>query len=426
MKVLVVGSGGREHALAWKTSQSSKVKKIFCAPGNAGTANIAENVPISPNDIKGLKEFASKEKIDLTVVGPEEPLTQGIVDEFEQKGLKIFGPYKIAAEIEESKIFAKQFMERHKIPTGRYKVASTAEEARRIISGGTFPYPVVIKADGLAAGKGVMICRNEVKAEEAIKTIMVDKKFGEAGNKVLIEEFLRGKEASFIVISDGVKIVPFVTTMDHKPVFDGDRGPNTGGMGAISPSPFIDRELFNEIVKTVMFPTVTRMLEEGRKYKGVLYAGLMITEQGPKVLEFNCRFGDPETQPQMLRMKSDIVDVFMSVIEENVLENEIKWSKEASGCVVLTSGGYPTKYEKGKLIEGLEEVEDSKECTIFHAGTKIEDGKYYTDGGRVLNVCGTGKTLKEAMEKIYSTAAKVYFEAIHYRRDIGTVKEEPK
>jgi phosphoribosylamine--glycine ligase len=426
MKVLVVGSGGREHAIAWKTSQSSKVKKIFCAPGNAGTANIAENISISPNDTKGLKEFASKEKIDLTVVGPEEPLTRGIVDEFEQEGLNIFGPYKIAAEIEESKIFAKQFMERHKIPTARYKVASTAEQARKIISAGTFPYPVVIKADGLAAGKGVMICRNEVKAEEAIKTIMVDKKFGDAGNKVLIEEFLRGKEASFIVISDGVKIVPFVTTMDHKSVFDGDRGPNTGGMGAISPSPFIDRELFNEIVKTIMFPTVTRMLEEGRKYKGVLYAGLMLTEQGPKVLEFNCRFGDPETQPQMLRMKSDIVDVFMSVVEENVLENEIKWSKEASGCVVLTSGGYPTKYEKGKLIEGLKDVEDSKECTIFHAGTKNMEGKYYTDGGRVLSVCGTGKTLKEAMDKIYRSAAKVYFEAIHYRRDIGTVKEELK
>jgi len=424
MKVLVVGGGGREHALAWKTSQSSKVKKIYCAPGNAGTEKIAENVSISSNDIKGLKGFASKEKIDLTVVGPEEPLTLGIVDEFEEKGLKIFGPYKISAEIEGSKIFAKQFMERHKIPTGRYKIATSAEEARKIIGDGVFPYPVVIKADGLAAGKGVMICRNEVKAEEAIKKIMVDKKFGDAGNKVLIEEFLRGEEASFIVISDGVKLVPFVTTMDHKAIFDGDRGPNTGGMGAISPSPFIDRNLFNEIVKTIMFPTVTRMLEEGRKYKGVLYAGLMLTDQGPKVLEFNCRFGDPETQPQILRMKSDIVDVFLSVIEENVLEKEIEWSNEASGCVVLASGGYPTKYEKGKLIEGLSEAEDSKECTIFHAGTKVEDGKYYTDGGRVLNVCGAGKTLKEAMDKIYKTAAKIYFEAIHYRRDIGTVKEE--
>ncbi len=424
MKVLVVGSGGREHALAWKISKSSKVKKIYCAPGNAGTEKLAENVPISPNDIQGLKTFASKEKIDLTVVGPEEPLTMGIVDEFEQMGLKIFGPYKIAAEIEGSKIFAKQFMERHKIPTGRYKTASSAEEARKIIRSGEFPYPVVIKADGLAAGKGVMICRNEIKAEEAIKTIMEDRKFGEAGRNVLIEEFLRGKEASFIAVSDGVKLAPFVTTMDHKPVFDGDKGPNTGGMGAISPSPFIDRGLFNEIVKTIMFPAVTRMLEEGRKYRGVLYAGLMMTDDGPKVLEFNCRFGDPETQPQMLRLESDIMDIFLSVLEENVLEKEIKWSKEVSGCVALTSGGYPTKYEKGKLIEGLKEVEDSKDCVIFHAGTKMENGKYYTDGGRVLNVCSTGKNLQEAMDKIYRTAAKIYFEAIHYRRDIGTVKEE--
>ena len=424
MKVLVVGSGGREHALCWKIAQSQKVKKIFCAPGNAGTAKIAENVSILPDDINGLKNFASKEKIDLTVVGPEIPLTLGIVDEFEQMGLKIFGPYKIAAEIEESKIFAKQFMERHKIPTARYKIAHSADEARKIIERGVFPFPVVIKADGLAAGKGVMICRNKVKAEEAIKTIMVDKKFGRSGKNVLIEEFLRGKEASFIVISDGVKIAPFVTTMDHKAVFDGDRGPNTGGMGALSPSPFIDRDLFNEIVKNIMFPTVTRLLEEGRKYKGVLYAGLMLTEQGPKVLEYNCRFGDPETQPQMLRMKSDIIDVFLSVVEGNVLENEIKWSNEVSACVVLASGGYPTKYEKGKLIEGLKEVEDSKDCIIFHAGTKIEKGKYVTDGGRVLNVCGTGKTLKEAMEKIYMTSAKIYFEAIHYRRDIGTVKED--
>jgi phosphoribosylamine---glycine ligase len=424
MKVLVVGSGGREHALCWKISQSPKVKKIFCAPGNAGTAKIAENISIDSNDVQGLKEFASKERIDLTVVGPEEPLTLGIVDEFEQMGLKIFGPYKIASEIEGSKIFAKQFMERHKIPTGRYLIAHSAEEASEIIESGKFPYPLVIKADGLAAGKGVMICRNEVKAEEAIKTIMVDKKFGKAGRSVLIEEFLRGKEASFMVISDGVRIVPFVTTMDHKPVFDGDKGPNTGGMGAISPSPFINRNLFNEIVKTIIFPTVTRMLEEGRKYKGVLYAGLMLTEKGPKVLEFNCRFGDPETQPQMLRMKSDIIDMFMSVIEENVLEKQIEWSDEVSGCVVLTSGGYPIKYERDKLIEGLEEVEDSKECIVFHAGTKMKEGEYFTDGGRVLNVCASGKSLKEVMNKIYRTAAKVYFEAIHYRRDIGTAKEE--
>ncbi len=419
---MVVGSGGREHALAWKLSQSPKVKKIFCTPGNAGTAQLGDNVPIPAEDIQGLKQFAAQEKIELTVVGPEAPLTMGIVDEFEESGLTAFGPNKMAAELEGSKIFAKQFMERHKIPTAGYRIAKNAEEARKIIKSAPFPYPIVIKADGLAAGKGVMICKNQIQAEEAIRTIMEDKKFGDAGNKTIIEEFLRGKEASFIVISDGGKVVPFVTTMDHKAVYEGDHGPNTGGMGAISPSPFINREMFNEVVKTIVFPTVTRMLEEGRKYKGVLYAGLMLTKDGPKVLEYNCRFGDPETQPQMLRLETDLVDIIMAVLEENILEQDIQWTRKSSACIVLTSGGYPLKYEKGKEIKGINAAREIEGITIFHAGTRMEDDKVFTSGGRVLNVCACEYNLSQTMEKIYSAVSKIEFEGMHYRKDIGTVK----
>lgn len=424
MKVLIIGSGGREHALAWKVAQSPKVNKIFCAPGNAGTLDVAENIDLDVTDLKGLSQFADQVKIDLTIVGPELPLTLGIVDEFKEKGLKVFGPDKNAAQLEGSKVFAKQFMDRHKIPTGNFKVAESPEQAKKILESGEFSYPLVVKADGLAAGKGVIICRNLNKAEEAIKSIMVDKTFGEAGNRIIVEEFLRGFEASFIVISDGVKILPLVTTMDHKPVYDGDKGPNTGGMGAISPSPYVDEELFDDIMETIVFPTVTRMLEEGRKYKGVLYVGLMLTEEGPKVLEYNCRFGDPEMQPQVLRMESDLVDVLLAAIEGKVLETQIKWSPNPSGCVILASGGYPLKYSKGKRIEGLRDVAKAKGITIFHAGTERKDGEYYTAGGRVLGVCASEKTLAETMKKIYRTIFKIYFEAMHFRRDIGVEKEE--
>ena len=424
MKILIVGSGGREHALGWKISQSPLLKKLYCAPGNAGTGDIAENVPIDPEDIPGLVDFAAKEKVNLTVVGPEVPLTMGIVDEFEKKGLKIFGPNKNAAELEGSKVFAKQFMERHRIPTGKFEIADSAEQAKAIVGSDTFSYPLVVKADGLAAGKGVILCRNSKRAEEAINTIMVEKKFGEAGNKVVIEEFLIGKEASFIVISDGVKILPLVTTMDHKAVYDGDKGPNTGGMGAISPSPYIDQKMFDDIVNTIVFPTITRMLEEGRKFRGVLYVGLMLTAEGPKVLEYNCRFGDPETQPQMLRMKGDLLEVLLAAVEGNVLEKEIEWSTNASGCVVAASGGYPIKYEKGKVIEGLDEAASFPGIVVFHAGTTFRDGQYYTNGGRVLNVCASEKTLAETMDKIYRALSRIYFEAMHWRRDIGALREE--
>jgi len=422
MKILVIGSGGREHALAWKLSQSPLLEKLYCAPGNPGTMSIAENVPIPDTDVQRLADFAVEQKISLTVVGPEVPLTLGIVDEYEQRGLRIFGPSRKAAELEGSKVFAKQFMARHRIPSARFKVAETPSQALRILKSGEFFFPLVVKADGLAAGKGAIVCPSLRKAEDAIEMIMVERQFGEAGKKVLIEEFLKGKEVSFIVISDGAKVQPLVTTMDHKAAYDGDAGPNTGGMGAISPSPFITPELFSEVINTIVFPTINRMREEGRKLKGVLYVGLMLTEEGPKVLEYNCRFGDPETQVQMVRMESDLAEVLLEAVSENVLKSEIRWNAKASGCVVLASGGYPLSYEKGKPISGLMEISAGPGIQVFHAGTKYEGGEYLTNGGRVLNVCASEKTLAETMEKIYSAISAISFEGMHYRRDIGAVR----
>jgi phosphoribosylamine--glycine ligase len=426
MNVLIVGSGGREHALAWKISQSPHVKKIFCAPGNAGTGQIAENVDIKDTDINKLIDFAAEKKIDLTVVGPELPLVKGIVDVFEKKGLKIFGPDKRASELEGSKVFAKQFMERHRIPTANFDIADSVEKANKILASGDFSFPLVIKADGLAAGKGVIVCKNKKKAEEALNTIMVEKKFGKSGDRVVIEDCLEGKEVSFIVFSDGTKIAPFVTTMDHKPVFDGNEGPNTGGMGAISPSPFIDSNLFSEIVHTIVFPTVMRMLEEKRKYKGVLYVGLMLTDEGPKVLEYNCRFGDPETQPQMLRMENDLVDVLLAVIEGNILSVKMKWSQKPSACVVLTSEGYPLDYRKGKEIKGMEKLSKTPGISVFHSGTKYEKDKCITNGGRVIGVCASEDTLAKTMEKIYTSISNVHFDGMHFRKDIGILREKEK
>ena len=424
MRVLVIGSGGREHALAWKISQSPLLKKLFCAPGNPGTAQVAENVPIAETDIAGLAEFASREKIDLTVVGPEKPLALGIVDEFETQGLRIFGPSKKAAELEASKIFAKQFMERHRIPTARFKVAETEDQAAKILNAGLFGFPLVIKADGLAGGKGVVVCPNMKKAEEAIQAVMVKKQFGADNTRIVIEEFLRGREASFIVISDGTQVQPLVTAMDHKAAYDGDRGPNTGGMGAISPSPFITKELFMQVASTIIFPTITRMLEEGRRFRGVLYAGLMLTEQGPKVLEYNCRFGDPETQVQLLRMESDFLEVLLAAVFENVLSRKVRWSASVAGCVVLASGGYPLRYETGKPISGIDDAESIPGVTVFHAGTKVENKALRTSGGRVLNVCALDAGLPGAMDKAYQAVSSIHFEAMHYRRDIGCEREE--
>jgi len=424
VKILIVGSGGREHALAWKIAQSPRAEKVYCAPGNGGTRLVAENVPLAETDIAGLADFAARERIGLTVVGPEVPLTMGIVDEFEKRKLAIFGPSKKAAEIEASKIFAKEFMERHRIPTGRFKVADSFDQAKKILASGEFGYPVVVKADGLAAGKGVVVCPTPKKAEDTAGEMLVQKKFGAAGRRIVIEEFLRGREVSFIVVSDGLRVQPLVTAMDHKAAYDGDKGPNTGGMGAISPSPLMTEKLFNDVLATVITPAVTRLLEEGRKFKGVLYAGLMITEAGLRVLEFNGRFGDPETQPQMLRLESDLVELLMAAVEEDVLRHEVRWSPKPSGCVVVASGGYPVHYEKGKAITGLAEAQAIPGVAIFHAGTKFENDAYLTTGGRVLGVCASENDLAGTMGKIYEACGRIYFEAMHYRRDIGAVKEE--
>jgi len=423
VKILVVGSGGREHALAWKLAQSPRAEKVYCAPGNGGTRLVAENVAIPDTDIAGLADFAEREKIGLTVVGPEVPLQMGLADAFEKRRLPIFGPSKKAAEIEASKVFAKEFMERHRIPTGRFRVTDNFEQAKKILASGEFGYPVVLKADGLAAGKGVVVCPNQKKAEDTAGEMLVQKKFGAAGRRIVIEEFLRGREVSFIVISDGLRVQPLVTAMDHKAAYDGDKGPNTGGMGAISPSPLMTQKLFDEVLTTVITPAVTRLLEEGRKFKGVLYAGLMITENGPRVLEFNGRFGDPETQPQMLRLESDLVELLLAAVEEDVLRAEVRWSAQPSGCVVVASGGYPGHYEKGKTISGLEEAGAIPGVTIFHAGTKFENGSTLTSGGRVLGVCASEPDLAGTMNKIYEACGRIYFEAMHFRRDIGAAKE---
>lgn len=424
MKILVVGSGGREHALAWKIAQSPMADKLYSAPGNPGTMALGENVAIDPVDIPALAEFAAREKIDLTVVGPELPLTLGITDEFEKKGLKIFGPRKNAAELEGSKVFAKEFMERHKIPTGRFRVAYSPVQAHGFVDSSGFGFPVVVKADGLAAGKGVLICRDKVAAHEAVEAVMVQKKFGDAGNQIVFEEFLSGKEVSFIVVTDGVQVIPFVTTMDHKALLEGDQGPNTGGMGAISPSPFIDKTLFEGIMTTIVFPTIMRLHEEGRKYKGALYVGLMLTREGPKVLEYNCRFGDPETQPQMLRLEGDIIDLFLASLEERIIDKQIQWSRNTSACVVLASEGYPGGYEKGKRITGLEGFAKSPDITLFHAGTRFENGEFFTNGGRVLNVCASERMLAETMGKIYNAVSKIKFDGKQFRKDIGVLKKE--
>jgi phosphoribosylamine--glycine ligase len=422
MNVLVVGAGGREHALAWKLAQSPRVTKVYCAPGNGGTRLVAENVLVADTDIAALAEFAVGRKIDLTVVGPEMPLSLGIADEFEKRGLPVFGPSRKAAELESSKIFAKQFMERHRIPTGRFRIAESAEKALGIVHSGEFGYPVVVKADGLAAGKGVIICKTPEEAEQAVAAIMVERQFGEAGSRLLVEEFLRGKEVSFIVIADGAQALPLVTTMDHKAVFDGDEGPNTGGMGTISPSPFLTAPMFEGVMQTIILPTIAHMREEGRNFKGALYAGLMLTDAGPKVLEYNCRFGDPETQPQMLRLESDLAEILLAAVGGDVLANEVRWSAAPAACVILASGGYPGIYEKGKVISGLNDVARTPGITVFHAGTKFEGGRYLTNGGRALGVCASERSLHETMTRIYGAAAWIQFDGVHYRRDIGTAR----
>jgi len=417
MKVLVIGSGGREHTLVWKMTQSPKVSKVYCAPGNAGISNLAQCVNIDADSIEKLVGFAKKEKIDLTVVGPELPLSRGIVNEFNQQGLRIFGPTKEATEIESSKVFSKYLMKKYNIPTANYEVFQNSQKALAYIQQQTFP--LVIKADGLAAGKGVFIVKNLLEARDALNALMEEKKFGEAGRQVIIEEFLEGEEVSILAFCDGKTVVPMVSSQDHKKIFDNDLGPNTGGMGAYSPVPFYPDEFKKRVLEEILKPTVKGLQNEGKEYKGVLYAGLILTKEGPKVLEFNARFGDPETQVILPRLKTDLIDILNAVINSTLHKINIEWEDNAAVCVVVASGGYPEKYQKEKVINGLEKLEKMKNMIAFHAGTKFQEGRVVTSGGRVLGITAWDDTISKAKEKAYKAVKEIYFEDMYYRKDIA-------
>lgn len=420
MNILVIGSGGREHALVWKLKTSPLVKEIFCAPGNAGIAKQAKCVSIDPNDIPGLLKFALENKIDLTVVGPEGPLVAGIVDEFQKYGLKIFGPTKTAAQLEASKIFAKEFMRRHKIPTADFQVFDNAEKAVRYLKSlREADYPRVIKADGLCAGKGVVICSSLEEANRAVGEMLDQKIFKDAGSRVVIEECLKGIEVSILAISDGQDFVLLDSAQDHKRIFDDDLGPNTGGMGAYSPTPFISKELYKEISVRVIAPVIWGMNKEGAPFQGILYAGLMLTANGPAVLEFNVRFGDPETQAILPRLQNDLAAVMLAGCQGDLSTIRLKWDPRFCVCVVVSSGGYPGAYQTGKEIRGLEPNLNEQDTVVFHAGTKFLNGKVLTDGGRVLGVTALGNTMEEAIKKVYAAVERVQFEKRFFRRDIG-------
>lgn len=417
MKVLVVGGGGREHTLAWKIAQSPRVSKVYCTPGNAGTAQLAENVDIPAGEVMALLKFAEREGIALTVVGPEAPLVAGIVDRFEAHGLAVFGPSQRAAELEGSKVFAKHIMRKHAIPTAHYDVFETVDAAEDHIRQADFP--LVVKADGLAAGKGVTVCRSRAEAFEAINRAMKEKVFGEAGSRIVIEECLFGEEASILALTDGRTIVPLPTSQDHKPIYDGDRGPNTGGMGAYSPAPLITPEQYQRIEREILIPIVHAMNAEDRRYRGVVYAGLMLTDDGPRVLEFNVRFGDPETQPILFRLNSDIVPVLRAIAAGNLRDADLDWDTRPAVCVVMASGGYPIAYEKGKPITGLHDVAAMEDVMVFHAGTATVDGHVVTAGGRVLGITAKGRDIPAAIERAYEAVARISFEGAHFRTDIG-------
>ncbi|MFQ6066303.1 MAG: phosphoribosylamine--glycine ligase [bacterium] len=417
MKVLVIGSGGREHTLCWKLAQSPQVKEIFAVPGNAGISEIAQCKEIEyEKNFSSLARLVSKEGIDLTVVGPEVPLVNGIVDYFQKRGLGIFGCSRAAALLEGSKVFAKRFMKKRHIPAADFKVFSDPDKAIAYVE--KRKDPVVIKADGLAAGKGALVTETKKEAVEAIKLIMEKKAFGEAGKRILVEEKLFGQEVSFIVLTDGKTVRPLVSSQDHKPIYDHDRGPNTGGMGAYSPGP-ISPSLHKKIMRRIIIPTLQGMKEEGREFRGVLYAGLMIKEGEPKVLEFNVRFGDPETQPTLPRLRNDLLEVLMAVQQQSLNQVHLEWRPQAAVCVVLASGGYPGSYDKGKPIKGLEKLSRLPNIFAFHAGVKRQDHQLVTSGGRVLGVTALSKNLKDAIRQVYRAVEKVYFEGMYYRRDIG-------
>jgi phosphoribosylamine--glycine ligase len=417
MKILVIGSGGREHALVWKISQSPKVSKIFCAPGNAGISHLVQCVDIGEDNMVGLANFAQKMKIDLTIVGPELPLSRGMVDEFDKLGLKIFGPNQKATQIESSKVFSKYLMKKYNIPSANYAVFQDIKKAFDYVKQQAFP--LVIKADGLAAGKGVFIVKGIKQAKEALDSLMKKKIFGDAGEYVVIEEFLEGEEISVLAFSDGKTVVPMVSSQDHKKIFNKDKGPNTGGMGAYSPVPFYNDLSRKIVLQKILKPTIEGLKTEGREYKGVLYAGLILTKEGPKVLEFNARFGDPETQVVLPRLQTDLIDVLNAVIEGNLHKINLKWKDNAVVCVVIASGGYPGKYQKGKVIDGLKSLEEMKNIIAFHAGTKFQDGKVVTSGGRVLGITAWADTIFKAKEKAYEGVEKIYFEEMYYRKDIA-------
>ncbi|HXH91190.1 MAG TPA: phosphoribosylamine--glycine ligase [Thermoanaerobaculia bacterium] len=415
MRVLIVGQGAREHALAWKLRQSPLVREVYAAPGNAGIAEIADCVNIGVADIIELADFAEKLKMDLTIVGPELPLTLGIVDEFQKRGMAIFGPTRLAAELEGSKAFSKEFMRKYGIPTAEARVCSSADEAKAALK--EFRYPAVIKVDGLASGKGVVIVNSKAEGEEYLKLVFEEKKFGNAANRILVEEFLTGEEVSFMALTDGKKFVSLAPAKDYKKAFDGETGPNTGGMGAHSPAVVLSGEAAAEIVKTIIMPTIQGMAEEGRPYTGCLYAGVMLTPNGPKVLEYNCRFGDPETQVQMLRLEDDLADLCLKVAQGDLGDTKLTWKKEAAACVVVAVDGYPDEFPKGQEVS-IDAIDDPN-VTIFHAGTIPRNGKMINVAGRVASVCANAPTLSEALAKAYEAAPKVRFEGARFRKDIG-------
>jgi phosphoribosylamine--glycine ligase len=417
MKVLVVGSGGREHSLAWKVRASARVSRVYCAPGNAGIGEIAELVPIAADDVAALACFAEEQAIDLTVVGPEVPLTLGIADEFQSRGLRLFGPNRSAARLEGSKAFTKELLRRHSIPTAYFGAFTDADEAKTYLR--EVGAPVVVKADGLAAGKGVIVCGAVKEAEEAVDEIMRGRIFGDAGDRIVIEEFLQGEEVSFIALTDGRAVVPLASSQDHKRALDGDRGPNTGGMGAYTPAPIVTPALHERVMREVMQPVVAALGDAKIDYRGVLYAGIMVTDNGPKVLEFNVRLGDPECQPLMLRLKTDLVDLMEACIERRLDAAHVEWDSRAAVCVVLAAGGYPGNYEKGKTIRGLEKLKGWSSGVVFHAGTARRDGAIVTNGGRVLGVTALGDSIGAAVAEAYRAAALIEWDGMHYRRDIG-------
>jgi len=417
MKVLVVGGGGREHTIVWKLAQSSKIDKLYCAPGNAGISELAECVNIGATEIEKLVRFAKSENIDLTVVGMDDPLVMGIVDAFENENLRIFGPKKNAAIIEGSKSFAKDLMKKYNIPTAKYEVFDNYETALNYLKSQNMP--IVIKADGLALGKGVLICDTLNQAQDALKEIMIDKKFGSSGNKVVIEEFLTGQEVSILSFCDGKTIVPMVSAQDHKRALDGDKGLNTGGMGTFSPSRIYTKEIEKKCIETIFKPTVAAMNKEGRTFKGVLYFGLMLTDKGMKVIEYNARFGDPETQVILPRLKTDLLEIFEACIDGNLDKLKIEWENNAAVCVMLASGGYPQSYTKGYEIRGLDKLKSKNNIIVFHSGTAKADNKIITNGGRVLGITALGNNLDEAIKSVYETVELVDFDKKHFRKDIG-------